>query len=142
MVIKNIIELIILIIIIILPFIVKKSINKIKYYVSILFLLFIIEIIKIILMYLLPNNKFIKRPSNLCGLNGGIPSGHTSITAYALTILFIIYPNIFIGTICIFLILLMGYSRYINICHSILQIFVGACIGILYGFYIFKYLLI
>ncbi len=70
-------------------------------------------------------------------LKGGCPSGHTAVAFSIWISITYISSNIFVLVISLIMTLLIAFSRLFRNTHSILDIFVGATLGILTTFTLF-----
>ena len=69
----------------------------------------------------------------------GMPSGHAQNCAYILTFITLALRNFMIFNIYLLIIIISLIQRYLYNNHSILQLFVGLCIGILVAYISYKY---
>jgi hypothetical protein len=68
----------------------------------------------------------------------GMPSGHAQLTAFSLTIAYLLSNQYLYQSIALFVITI--YQRYIYKNHTIPQLFVGSIIGIVIGYIIFLFI--
>ena len=69
----------------------------------------------------------------------GMPSGHAQLTAFTFYYLFLVTKNIQIVLITFLLILITGYQRVLSMKHTLLQVFVGTILGLLFGYIFYRY---
>jgi membrane-associated phospholipid phosphatase len=69
----------------------------------------------------------------------GMPSGHAQLTAFTFFYLFLVTKNIQTVLITLLLIIITGYQRVLSMKHTILQVFVGTILGLLFGYFFYRY---
>ncbi len=73
-------------------------------------------------------------------LKGGMPSGHSAIAFSLVTIIIFITRDILVGTLALFMALLVVQSRIQSGTHNFLEVLIGGLLGILFTFIIFQLL--
>ena len=73
-------------------------------------------------------------------LRGGMPSGHTAIAFSIWTIIALLYPNSLVIFLVFILAILVARSRLSARIHNILEVFIGAILGISVTVFIFQFL--
>ena len=73
-------------------------------------------------------------------LRGGMPSGHSAIAFSIWTIISLLYPNGLVIFLVFILAVLVARSRVSAKVHSLMEVFIGALIGIMVTVFIFQFL--
>jgi len=73
-------------------------------------------------------------------LRGGMPSGHTAIAFSIWTIISLLYPNSLVILLVLILAVLVARSRVNARIHSLMEVFIGALVGISITVFIFQFL--
>jgi len=73
-------------------------------------------------------------------LRGGMPSGHTAIAFSIWTIISLLYPNSLVILLVFILAVLVARSRVNSKIHSLMEVFIGALVGISITVFIFQFL--
>jgi len=73
-------------------------------------------------------------------LRGGMPSGHAAIAFSIWTIISLLYPNSLVIFLVFILAILVARSRLSSGIHSIMEVFIGAILGISATVFIFQFL--
>jgi len=73
-------------------------------------------------------------------LRGGMPSGHTAIAFSIWTIISLLYPNSLVVFLVFILAILVARSRLSARIHNILEVFIGAILGIVVTIFVFQIL--
>ena len=115
------------------------------YFTILIIMSVILEIVRISLAHFLPDQEWVMRPENspckgfIPGMsfayNGGFVSGHIAATAFASTLLFIAYPNIWSLLVGIGASVIIFLFRYYGRCHTKLQLVCGWIVGFLVALY-------
>jgi len=71
---------------------------------------------------------------------GGMPSGHTAIAFSIWTIISLLYPNSLVILLVFILAVLVARSRVNARIHSLMEVFIGALVGISITVFIFQFL--
>ena len=75
-------------------------------------------------------------------LKGGMPSGHSAIAFSIVTIIVFLSENILIGTLVLLLALFVVQSRIQSKTHTIVEVFLGALLGIFLTLIIFQLVIV
>jgi len=73
-------------------------------------------------------------------LRGGMPSGHTAIAFSIWTIISLLYPNSLVIFLVFMLAVLVARSRVSSKIHSLMEVFIGALVGVSITVFIFQFL--
>ncbi len=73
-------------------------------------------------------------------LRGGMPSGHTAIAFSIWTIISLLYPNSLVIFLVFILAILVARSRLSARIHNILEVFIGAFLGVILTVLVFQFL--
>ena len=73
-------------------------------------------------------------------LRGGMPSGHTAIAFSIWTIISLLYPNSLVIFLVFILAILVARSRVNTKIHSLMEVFIGALVGVVATVLIFQFL--
>ena len=73
-------------------------------------------------------------------LRGGMPSGHTAIAFSIWTIISLLYPNSLVFFLVFILAILVARSRVNTKIHSLMEVFIGALVGVVATVLIFQFL--
>ncbi|MCX5687542.1 MAG: diacylglycerol kinase [Candidatus Omnitrophica bacterium] len=73
-------------------------------------------------------------------LRGGMPSGHTAIAFSIWTIISLLYPNSLVILLVFILAILVARSRVSFKIHSLMEVFIGALVGVSITVFIFQFL--
>jgi diacylglycerol kinase (ATP) len=71
---------------------------------------------------------------------GGMPSGHSAIAFSIWTIISLLYPNSLVILLVFILAVLVARSRISARIHSLMEVFIGALVGILVTVFVFQFL--
>jgi len=73
-------------------------------------------------------------------LRGGMPSGHTAAAFSIWTIISLLYPNSLVIFLVFILAILVARSRVSAKIHSLMEVFIGALVGVLVTVFVFQFL--
>jgi len=73
-------------------------------------------------------------------LRGGMPSGHTATAFSIWTIISLLYPNSLVIFLVFILAILVARSRVSAKIHSLMEVFIGALVGVLVTVFVFQFL--
>ena len=73
-------------------------------------------------------------------LRGGMPSGHTAIAFSIWTIISLLYPNSLVIFLVFILAILVARSRVNTKIHSLMEVFIGALVGVVVTVLVFQFL--
>jgi dolichyldiphosphatase len=67
----------------------------------------------------------------------GMPSGHAQTSFFITTFIYLVTRNLWVAFVFLLLSLIVMCQRVVYNEHTILQVFVGAIVGILFGFFVY-----
>ena len=71
---------------------------------------------------------------------GGMPSGHSAVAFSIGTVISLLYPNSLVIFLVFILAFMVARSRIVSQIHSLMEVFIGAIVGILTTVFIFQLL--
>ena len=68
----------------------------------------------------------------------GFPSGHATVAAFVMTVIYLMSPSLSTAISCITIIAATGWARHVKHCHNLVQICTGTLYGVVGALFFFR----